>query len=654
MKNSNTEYKNPFLNKINHIVPTINNLVPVIQPKTDNPLNGPLSLSKQARPALKEKLIRHNPAATSEWDCSSYSYTTGDLQVSPVIIDSTQKLASLFFNARPNTKNASDTTKSAMFKHRSILKTFVSKPRIRSSINRARITLYKYNRLKVYHLNMLNKSFTLCPNKKQKRLSVHLPLNSPSKKLVTTRKNPTSNVREESNSKINPLNTPFTAKGLKKNLFSPLAFEKKGVRTFSSSTILLSKKPSNEKRSVSIKPSILYSKKSSIISKKRISPLHKRVKKIQRGKKRILLNILRNKTSKLVLNTLTYSFKSKPSILVFKKVENYSRKLYVKIKSLQQYIVHYAKMGKKKDLFSTPTFVLTTWNKIRNTANTPIYSKGKIPYTSALPWVKGLSGKHNKAKYNLYNNFIIPGLNIGKFVGKLYKRILPSKFHFSILWVHHMKSNNIYLSRLTNILKKRWQKKIALNVVELKYIYLDSNIMADAVTTKLKDRQKRVLRVLKKVLGLIKNPYFKIHFYNKKKTLEQSNVNFLLRDKNLNMSNSSILFFGKKGCNDMVFNKYLFKKPNNHIPRILLYHLKHKIISGVRLVGSGRLTRRLTASRSISKVKYMGSLQNIESSRQAVSTVMLRGSMKSNLQYTNINSYNRNGAFGVKVSVSCY
>lgn len=247
----------------------------------------------------------------------------------------------------------------------------------------------------------------------------------------------------------------------------------------------------------------------------------------------------------------------------------------------------------------------------------------------------------------MYNKLIIPGLNIGKLVGKLYKRIFSSKFYFATLWVYYMKSNNLYLSRLNNILKKRYGKKITLNVVDLKYIYLDSNIMADAVTTKLKDRKKRVLRVLKRALGLIKKPYFKIHFYNKKKTLEQLNVNFMLMDKNLNMSNYSL-------SNNMIFNKYLFKKPNNHRSRLLLYHLKHKIISGVRLEGSGRLTRRLTASRSISKFKYMGSLQNLESSRQALSTVMLRGYMKSNLQYMNINSYNRNGAFGVKVSVSSY
>lgn len=273
-------------------------------------------------------------------------------------MDSTHKLANLFFNARAKTKNASDATKSAMFKHRSILKTFISRPRVRSSINRARITIYKYNRQKVLHMNMLNKSFTLCPNKKQKTLSVHLPLNSYRKKLVTTKKNVTSNFRENSN-KINHLNT-FTTKTFKRNIFSPLAFEKKAVRTFGSSRILLRKIPS-----VPIKPSILYSKKrESILYKKRISRVNKRLiqKKIQKGKKRILLNILRNKTSNLVLNSLQYSFKNKPSILVFKKVENYSRKLYVKIKSLRQYIVNYAKMGEKKDnlSFTTPGFVLTT------------------------------------------------------------------------------------------------------------------------------------------------------------------------------------------------------------------------------------------------------------------------------------------------------
>jgi hypothetical protein len=171
--------------------------------------------------------------------------------------------------------------------------------------------------------------------------------------------------------------------------------------------------------------------------------------------------------------------------------------------------------------------------------------------------------------------------------------------------------------------------------------------MATAITTKLKDRKKRVLRVLKRILGLIKKPYFKIHLYNKKKTLEKINTNFILMDKNRTMSTYSLNKYN-------LYNKELFENPSHYKPRLFLYHLKHKTISGVRIQGSGRLTRRLTASRSISKYKYMGSLQNLESSRQGVSTIMLRGYMKSNLQYNNINSYNRNGAFGVKVSVSSY
>jgi hypothetical protein len=95
-------------------------------------------------------------------------------------------------------------------------------------------------------------------------------------------------------------------------------------------------------------------------------------------------------------------------------------------------------------------------------------------------------------------------------------------------------------------------------------------------------------------------------------------------------------------------------KPSNYKSRLLLYHIRHKIINGIRLQGTGRLTRRLTASRSISKVKYMGSLKNTYSSYENIFTVMLRGFMKSNVQYININNNNRNGAFGVKVSISSY
>jgi hypothetical protein len=66
----------------------------------------------------------------------------------------------------------------------------------------------------------------------------------------------------------------------------------------------------------------------------------------------------------------------------------------------------------------------------------------------------------------------------------------------------------------------------------------------------------------------------------------------------------------------------------------------------------GRLTRRFTASRSVFKVRWKGGLKNVDSSFRGLSTVMLRGDAKSNVQYSIINSKTRIGAFGVKGWVS--
>jgi hypothetical protein len=70
-------------------------------------------------------------------------------------------------------------------------------------------------------------------------------------------------------------------------------------------------------------------------------------------------------------------------------------------------------------------------------------------------------------------------------------------------------------------------------------------------------------------------------------------------------------------------------------------------LSGVRLEAKGRLTRRFTASRSVFKIKWKGSLKNVDSSYRGLSSVILRGHVKSNVQNSIINSKTRNGAFGI-------
>ena len=87
---------------------------------------------------------------------------------------------------------------------------------------------------------------------------------------------------------------------------------------------------------------------------------------------------------------------------------------------------------------------------------------------------------------------------------------------------------------------------------------------------------------------------------------------------------------------------------------MVLYKLKNKTIKGVKIQGTGRLTKRLTALRSVSKFRQKGSLKNIYSSHHNLSTVMLIGYIKSNLQYIKKNYNNRNGSYGIKTHISSY
>jgi hypothetical protein len=91
---------------------------------------------------------------------------------------------------------------------------------------------------------------------------------------------------------------------------------------------------------------------------------------------------------------------------------------------------------------------------------------------------------------------------------------------------------------------------------------------------------------------------------------------------------------------------------SNLLLDFVLNNLKHKNMAGIRLEAKGRLTRRFTASRSVFKVKWRGSLKNIDSSYRGLSSIMLRGHVKSNVQYSLVNSKTRNGAFGIKGWIS--
>jgi hypothetical protein len=195
-------------------------------------------------------------------------------------------------------------------------------------------------------------------------------------------------------------------------------------------------------------------------------------------------------------------------------------------------------------------------------------------------------------------------------------------------------------------------------------MHLNSDIYTQAVSLKLKNRDNKLYRVLKASLRKIKLPVIKkIDEIQKKPNRDEFLVN-IIRNNTISTMLKKIIKNKKNhdSLNKLLLKFYpladnlklnVIKKPFNIIRSFsledyVLRSLKHLNLRGIRVEAKGRLTRRFTASRSVSKMRCKGGLKNVDSSFRGLSTIMLRGIVKSNLQYSTINSKNRNGAFGIK------
>jgi hypothetical protein len=211
------------------------------------------------------------------------------------------------------------------------------------------------------------------------------------------------------------------------------------------------------------------------------------------------------------------------------------------------------------------------------------------------------------------------------------------------------KFNNIYLSRLSSLIGNIYNKKIEFNIINLKYMFLDSHIFSESITLKIRNRKNKLIKVLKKALTLQKINNAKKYKYNIQNPYIR---NYNLCDKNINYTgNSDILniILNKIFNMNILSSDEKLKDSNN---KYIYRSIRFRKIRGVRLEAKGRLTRRLTASRSTYKLRHKGSLKNIDSSINSLSSVILRGYAKSNIDYVNLNSKTRNGSFGLKGWIS--
>jgi hypothetical protein len=252
------------------------------------------------------------------------------------------------------------------------------------------------------------------------------------------------------------------------------------------------------------------------------------------------------------------------------------------------------------------------------------------------------------------------------------------KYYYFLMRSYTLFKFELYIPKLMDLIRNIYKKKVEINIVILKHMYLNSDILSQAIALKLKDRNNRVWRVLRSCLSMVEVPNANKYKEKSKanrieslidiiKKLDINSFTSLAKERKCGINYGPALnkayFYSPfmKGAkkstdrlNGLLFGTMPILPEGKHEEWYFFFEncLKYRAIGGVRLEAKGRLTRRFTASRSVFKLNWKGGLKNIDSSYKELSAVILRGHVKSNVQYTLINSKNRNGAYGVKGWVS--
>lgn len=226
-----------------------------------------------------------------------------------------------------------------------------------------------------------------------------------------------------------------------------------------------------------------------------------------------------------------------------------------------------------------------------------------------------------------------------KYIKKSIIKVLFFIYFKQLIYLNKSKFNNLYLQNLINLIKKIYKKNIKFSFINIKYFFLNSNILTQILMLKLRKNKIKLLKQIKSIV-------FKTKINNKFKTRVSLYKNLFDIDLiNKNINNKDII--------NIYFNELLLKnkKISNYLRETIFNDIKYKKISGIRLQVSGRLTKRYTASRALSKIRLKGNLKNYSYLRGERS-LLIRGTSKSNLDFSKLNSTRRIGSFGIKGWIS--
>jgi hypothetical protein len=259
-----------------------------------------------------------------------------------------------------------------------------------------------------------------------------------------------------------------------------------------------------------------------------------------------------------------------------------------------------------------------------------------------------------KLKFKIFNNGIesynlYRKIHLAKEIKHIYYQYLVLLYKYNYLYFFNnfkfKDGSSSFITKLKSKLSILLNKKIELNIINLKSIAYNPDIFTKALSTKLK---KRRFNVIKSMITIInKGKILKKNYLKETTSLKNRNLN-LLENKFKDLSLISIV--NKNNLSETLKDIYSSNNAKTH--KTIFDLIKYKNMGGIRLEVKGRLTKRYRADRAIYKLHWKGGLKNTDSSFRGLSSVNFRGHLKSNVAYSISKSKRRIGSFAVKGWIS--
>lgn len=388
-----------------------------------------------------------------------------------------------------------------------------------------------------------------------------------------------------------------------KHFPSPLREWKNSIYVFNKNSLNSITSATNAVNSIIKSYFNLYNKKIEV--KLRTKRLLLRLRRSSSNKYYISNGGFKHTNNKVLINLYLFNRQKTNYLTILKKwyLKNFLKKTN-KTRDINVKLVKRLELINKKGIEAVKTLNRDKYLLIKALNNVDFFKKNLQNKNFNLNTFKALSIYTE----NYYKNLIKKSL----------RKIKMYFYYKQLLYINRTKLNYTYLHLLKKNLEKIYNKNVEFNLINIKRFYLNSDILSESVAIKIARNRKKI----SKYLNVLKN---KVKLKNK--------LSKILLNKNLNVEQN------------LSQNQPLLQNT-------IIDSLKYKHITGFRVQAKGRLNRRFTASRSTTKVRYKGNLLNTDSSFKGLSSVLLKGNLKSNTQFTKIKSKTRVGSFGIKGWVS--